>query len=423
MTAAAVPARSLWSGRLLALVGIVLVAGSLRTAVAALSPIVSLVDVDIPLSGVALGLLGMLPPLCFAVFGIVTPILSRRLSLERVLVLALIALAIGHVARGGAGSFAWFIAASVITFAGLGVANVILPPLVKKYFPDRIGLVTSLYVTVVSLSALVPPLVAVPIADAAGWRVSLGLWGLLTLFALVPWVMMIVRHRRARADSATDSATDSAVDSAVDSPVEEADASLLRRIWGSSLAWAIAVVFAMSSLNAYAMFAWLPQLLIDRAGVSPTQAGIMLSLYAAMGFPCAVIIPALTARLRNVGLLVYLGVFFFIAGDLGLLLLPGTLTWLWVSFAGLGPLFFPLALVLINLRTRTHEGAVALSGFVQSVGYLIGALGPLAVALLYELTADWTWPLLFLLATALLVATAAPVINRSRLLEDQLARP
>lgn len=411
MTDAARVRRGFWSGRVLALVGIVLVAGSLRTAVASLSPIASLVEVDIPLSGVGLGLLGMLPPVCFAVFGILTPIFSRRLSLERVLVLALLALALGHLARGGAGSFSWFIAASVVTFAGLGVANVILPPLVKKYFPDRIGLVTSIYVTVVSLSALVPPLVAVPIADAAGWRASLGLWGVLTLFALVPWVMMIVRHRRVGPDSAREA------------PVSLADATLLRRIWGSSIAWAIAVVFAVSALNAYAMFAWLPQLLIDRAEVTPTQAGIMLSLYAAMGFPCAVIIPALTARLRNVGVLVYVGVLFFIVGDLGLLLLPGFLTWLWVAFAGLGPLFFPLALVLINLRTRTHEGAVALSGFVQSVGYLIGAVGPLAMAMLYELTGDWTWPLVFLLGTAVLVSAAGVIINRPHMLEDDLVRP
>lgn len=407
MTITAFSTRSPGSGRVLALIGIVLVAASLRSAVAALSPIVSFVEVDIPLGAVALGLLGMLPPVCFALFGIITPRLTRRLSLERVLVLSLIALVIGHAGRGGSGTLPWFVGASVVTFAGLGVANVILPPLVKKYFPDRIGLVTSLYVTVVSLSALVPPLVAVPIADAAGWRVSLGVWGVLTLVALVPWVTMIVKNRRIPADPSE----------------EEADPTVLRRIWGSSIAWAIAVVFAMSALNAYAMFAWLPQLLIDRAAMTPAQAGVMLSLYAAMGFPCAVIIPVVTARLKNVGLLVYLGVVFFVVGDLGLLLIPDTLTWLWVSFAGLGPLFFPLALVLINVRTRTHGGAVALSGFVQSVGYLIGAVGPLAVALLHELTGDWTWPLLFLLATAVLVMIAGPVINRPRMLEDDLARP
>lgn len=399
--------RALWVGRTLALVGIVLVAANLRTAVAALSPIVTQVSVDVPLGAVAIGVLGMLPPVCFAVFGIFTPVFTRRHGLEQVLVLALVAILAGHALRGLSGSLTALILGSVITFAGLGIGNVLLPPLVKKYFPDRVGLVTSLYVTMMSLSTLLPPLVAVPVADAVGWRVSLGMWLLPALIALVPWITMLLRHRAQR----------------VAGPVlEEAEPALLGRIWRSSVAWAIAVVFAGSSLNAYAMFAWLPQLLIQTAGVTPAQAGTLLSLYAAVGLPCALIIPYLTVRLKNVGLLVYVGVLAFLAGYLGLLLAPTTLTFVWVFFAGLGPLFFPLALVLINLRTRTHTGSVALSGFVQSVGYTIGALGPLTVGLLHELTGGWTWPLVFLIGTALAVTLAGAVLSRPHLLEDDLSR-
>lgn len=399
--------RALWAGRTLALVGILLVAANLRTAVAALSPIVTQIDVDVPLGAVAIGVLGMLPPVCFAVFGIFTPVFTRRHGLEQVLVLALVAMMAGHVVRGASGSLALLILGSVITFAGLGIGNVLLPPLVKKYFPDRVGLVTSLYVTAMSLSTLLPPLVAVPVADAAGWRISLGLWMLPALIALVPWITMLQRHRAQR----------------VASPVlEEAEPALLGRIWRSSVAWAIAVVFAASSLNAYAMFAWLPQLLIQTAGVTPAQAGTLLSLYAAVGLPCALVIPYLTVRLKNVGLLVYVGVLAFLVGYLGLLLAPTTLTFVWVFFAGLGPLFFPLALVLINLRTRTHAGSVALSGFVQSIGYTIGALGPLTVGLLHQLTGGWTWPLTFLIGTALAVTLAGAVLSRPHLLEDDLAR-
>jgi CP family cyanate transporter-like MFS transporter len=396
--------RRLWPGRGLALVGIILVAANLRTAVAALSPIVAEINADIPLGVVSLGVLGMLPPVCFALFGIFTPMITRRHGLEAPLVLALVAILLGHVARGLSGSITMLIIGSVIAFAGLGIGNVLLPPLVKKYFPDRVGLVTSLYVTVVSLSALVPPLIAVPVADAAGWRISLGMWMLLALLALVPWITMLVRHR-ARTPGPI---------------VDEADATVLGRLWKSSIAWALAGVFAVSSLNAYAMFAWLPQLLVDTAGVSPAQAGTLLAVYAGMGIPCALIIPALTARLTNVGPLVYVGVFAFVAGDLGLLFAPETLTWLWVSLAGLGPLFFPLALVLINLRTRTHAGAVALSSFVQSIGYTLGALGPLVFGLLHELSGGWTWPLIFLLATALVIVIAGAVIGRPRMLEDDL---
>ncbi|MET0954877.1 MAG: MFS transporter [Cryobacterium sp.] len=400
------PPRPLWTGRTLALVGIVLVAANLRTAVAALSPIVGEINVDIPLSSTAIGVLGMLPPVCFAVFGIFTPVFTRKLGLENVLVLALVAMLAGHITRGLAGSLGLLVLGSIITFAGLGVGNVLLPPLVKKYFPDRVGLVTSLYVTVVSLSTLIPPLIAVPVADAAGWRVSLGLWMLPALIALVPWVTMFIRHRVEASPVALD----------------EAEPAMLGKIWRSSIAWALAVVFAASSLNAYAMFAWLPQLLIDTAGVTPAQAGTLLSVYAAMGIPCALLIPWLTARMKNVAVLVYAGVACFLIGDLGLLLAPATLTWLWVVLAGLGPLFFPLTLVLINLRTRTHEGSVALSGFVQSVGYTLGALGPLSVGLLHEITGAWTAPMIFLICTALAVTVAGAVIARPHLLEDDLER-
>jgi CP family cyanate transporter-like MFS transporter len=397
----------LWAGRTLALVGIILVAATLRTAVAALSPIVSEISTDIPLSATAIGVLGMLPPVCFALFGIFTPVYTRRLGLENVLMLALTAMLIGHLTRGLAGSLTVLLIGSVVTFAGLGVGNVLLPPLVKKYFPDRIGLVTSLYVTTLALSTLFPPLIAVPVADAAGWRVSLGLWLLPVVFALVPWLTMFVRHR---------------VQVAPGSVVDEAEPALVGRVWRSSIAWALAVVFAASALNAYAMFAWLPQLLIDTAGVTPAQAGTLLSVYAAMGIPCALLIPWLTARMKNVAVLVYLGVAVFLIGDLGLLLAPATLTWLWVIMAGLGPLLFPLVLVLINLRTRTHAGSVALSGFVQSVGYTMGALGPLSVALLHEMTGAWTAPLIFLICTALAISVAGAVIARPHLLEDDLER-
>jgi CP family cyanate transporter-like MFS transporter len=408
------PRRPLWAGRILALSGILLVAWNLRTAVAALSPILTQVGADIPLSVLAVSVLGMLPPVCFAVFGIVTPMFSRWWGLEWSLVVALVAIVVGHLLRGAAGSLTVLIIGSVIGFAGLGMGNVLLPPLVKKYFPDRIGLVTSLYATVLALSTLVPPLVAVPVADTAGWRVSLGMWAILASVALVPWLALIVRERRRAASPHPHPPT-------ADVPVEEADPALLRSVWRSPVAWAIAVVFGTSSLNAYSMFAWLPELLRESADLSPARAGVMLSLYAGMGIPAALVIPVLTARMKNVGLLVYLGALLFIVGDLGLMFLPGIATFVWVAFAGLGPLLFPLALVLINLRTRTHEAAIALSGFVQSIGYSLGALGPLFVGVLRGTTGGWFWPVVFLLATAVAATIAAAVVARPHMLEDDLA--
>lgn len=398
-----VPLRPLWAGRTLALIGIVAVAFNLRSAVASLSPILVALERDIPLSPLEVGLLGMLPPLCYAVFGILTPVLARRFGLEAALVASLGALVIGLSGRGLAPSAGWLLTASAVTFAAIGVGNVLLPPLVKRYFPDRIGLLTTVYVTAMSVSTFLPPLVAVPVADAAGWRVSLGLWGVVALASVVPWIALLVHPRR---------------EIPAELP-EEAEPGLLRYAFRSPLAWALMITFAVSGFNAYALFAWLPLILQETAGSSPAEAGALLSLFAAMGLPAALAVPVLAARDGAVRLLVAVGAVSLVVGYLGLILAPATATWAWVALVGIGPLFFPLALVLINLRTRTHAGAVALSGFVQSVGYVAVAIGPLAVGLLHDATGEWTLPLVFLLASAVPAAIAGAVVARPRFFEDE----
>ncbi|WP_022888479.1 MFS transporter [Agromyces italicus] len=398
------PPRPLWKGRTLALVGIVLVAFNLRTAVASLSPILVLLQEEVVLGPVVVGLLGMLPLLCYAVFGIATPRLAKRLGLERALVGSLAVLAVGLAARGLAGSALGLVAASALAFAAIGVGNVLLPPLVKRYFPDRIGLVTTVYVSAMSVSTFIPPLIAVPVADAAGWRVSLGEWAVVAALSLVPWIALLVHPKREAPETV---------------PEEPGGFAQMVR---SPLAWALTAVFAASSFNAYVAFAWLPQLLHDIAGATPAEAGALLSLYAAMGLPAALAVPIIAARHGRIRLLVGVSVASFIVGYLGLLFAPQSATWLWVALIGTGPLVFPLTLVLINLRSRTHAGAVALSGFVQSVGYLVAATGPLVVGLLHQVSGGWTAPLVLLLVSALPAAVAGVVVARPRFVEDDRLR-
>ena len=397
--------RPLWAGRTLALAGIVLVAFNLRTAVASLSPILGHLEAEMPLTPAVVGFLGMLPPLCYAVFGVMTPAVAKRLGLEPTLVVALLALSAGLVGRGLAGSAFWLVAASAVTFAAIGVGNVLLPPLVKRYFPDRIGLVTTIYVTAMSFSTFAPPLIAVPVAETAGWRVSLGEWALIAAISLVPWIAMLVHPRAAPAEALP----------------EQADPGLLRHALRSPLAWSLMIVFAVSGFNAYAAFAWLPAILHDIAGVTPAEAGALLGLYAAMGLPAGLIVPLIASRYGKIRLLVAIAVAVLATGYLGLLFVPGWATSLWVALIGTGQLMFPLTLVLINLRTRTHAGSVALSGFVQSGGYLIVAIGPLVVGLLHEWTDGWTLPILVLLASAVPAAIAGRVVARPRYLEDDRA--
>lgn len=398
-------ARPLWRGRVLALLGIALFAFSLRSAVGSLSPVLDHIRADFDVSGWVVGAIGTAPPVCFAVFGLLTPRWERRLGLERMTVIALLVVSAGLVARGFAGDALTLAATTALIFAGVGVGNVLLPPLVKKHFPDRIGLVTTLYSTTMAFSTFLPPLFAVPVADAADWRWSLGMWAVFSSLALVPWIVMLVRERGGRG---------------VD--IEQPTARVFGRLWALPMTWAVTVTFLVSGAIAYTCFAWLPSLLVDTAGVTPAQAGALLSLFGMMGLPAALVVPVLVARYRIVPWLFAVAVGSGLAGVSGLLFAPSVAPWLWVALLGTAPLFFPLALVLIGLRSRTHEGAVALSGFVQSIGYAVVAVVPLTVGIVHDLTQSWTAALVILGIVIIASIPAGVVVARRETVEDEWER-
>ena len=399
--AVGLPRRKLLAGRVLAFFGIIIVAVNLRTAVASLSPLIVTLREEMGVSGLELAALGMIPPLCYAVFGVLTPRISRRLGLELTLLGALVALVVGLSGRPLVANATELLAWSVLLFAGMGMGNVLLPPLVKKYFPDRIGLMTTLYATMFAIGSLTPPLLAVPMAEAFGWRTSLGVWALISLTSFLPWLALLA-SRRAAGEALR----------------EESPAARFSP-WRSPMAWAIMGLFIASGANAYSLFAWLPTLLFDSAGISSGTSGALLSVYASLGFPTSLLIPLVIARFNAVRSLVALAAASYVLGYAGLIFAPGTLTWLWVLCAGLGPMTFAISLVLINLRTRTQSGATAVSGFVQGIGYGFVAVATFVFGLVHALSGGWSAPLIFLLALTLaLLVPSALLAARKRFIED-----
>ncbi|MCE7481094.1 MULTISPECIES: MFS transporter [Microbacterium] len=429
--------RPLWHGRALAVLGIVLCAFSLRSAVASLSPLFDHVAADFPVSSAVVGLIGTAPPVCFAIFGLLTPLFERRLGLERVTVIALIAIAAGLVLRGFSVDAITLLLSTALIFAGVGMGNILLPPLVKKYFPDRLGMMMTLYTTAMALSTFVPPLVAVPVADAAGWRFSLAMWGVFALAGSIPWMLMLLRGRtegvpvaatredRPMRETSTSDAEAPEPATLVTGPIAVAPANsrVFARLARLPLAWAIAVVFGTSSTMAYVSFAWLPTILIDRTGVTASAAGLLLSLFAFMGLPASLVVPVLVVRFQATRPLFLVAVVCGILGLAGLIMLPSiALVGLWVALFGVVGVLFPLALVLISVRARTPETAVALSSFVQSAGYIGAAAFPLLLGIVHDQTGDWLVPLLIIGAVLVVAIPFGLIAGRRQTIEDAWER-
>ncbi len=387
---------------------------TLRTAVTSVPPLTDSIAREMFLPSWLVGVLGMLPTALFGVAGLLTPLLMRLWSVEAIAVAAMVASAIGQTVRALAPETGLFLAGSALALAGMGAGNIVLPPIVRKYFPARIGLFTSLYVSVINLGTTVPPLLAVPIADAVGWRMSLGWWAAVNVVAILPWLSVWPARSGTRGGGRAVDAAPRRADGAHDGAPPP---RVVVRPWRAPAAWALAFLFGCTSLNTYTMFAWLPSI-VTGAGLSAAEAGVQLSIFAGLGLPLSLAVPILATRLRSPFPVVAFGVLTFLVGYVGLLVAPGSVTWLWSTLAGLGPATFPLALVLVNLRTRSHQASGAVSGFAQGIGYVAACSGPLVAGLLHDATGGWTASFLFLGVTLAVMGVSGWVISRPHFIDD-----
>ena len=413
-------------GWLLALAGVTLAAFNLRTAVTSITPLLDVVGREFGFGAAMAGVIGMLPAAAFAAFGAATPAIARRLGLERTVLLAMALAAAGLVLRSLAGGTGLLIGGSLVSLAGMGIGNVVLPPLVKRWFPGRVGALSVVYITALQAGTILAALLAVPMADALGWRLSMASWTLAAVAAMLPWLVLL-RRGLAQAPVPPSAAAEPGSDAssaAADDAIPAAGATALdstpvtrHRVWHTALGWGMALMFGMTSLATYAMFTWMPRIFTD-AGASPAFGGAMVALYTGFSLLGGLVVPGLAVRMRNSFPMALACALAQFGGFYGLWQAPMAAPWLWATLVGIGGCTFPLGLTLINLRTRTPDGSAALSGFTQGLGYTLACLGPLLFGILKDATGGLAWPFAMLAVSVMVMLLGAWQACRPRYLED-----
>ncbi|MEU9171319.1 CynX/NimT family MFS transporter [Streptomyces sp. NPDC048420] len=420
---AVVPAPRAWAVRLV-VVGIVLSALNLRPAITSLGALLEEVRDGLGMSGTLAGLLTSVPPLCFAVFGVMAPRLARRFGPGAVVCAGMVAITAGLLIRPYMGSTPGFLAASALALMGIAVSNVLMPVIVKRWFPDRVGSMTGLYSMALALGTAAAAAVTVPVADTLGgsWQSGLAVWAGLAAAAVLPWIPLVrdrgpapaakgvSRHVHARVDGAGEVRH---VHARVEQPA--------LRITRSRTAWALAVFFGLQATAAYITMGWMAQIFRD-AGVSAGTAGLLLAVTMVMGVPLAFVIPRVATRLPHQGpIVIVLGVC-GLAGYAGLYFAPAAGAWAWAVLLGIANCAFPLALTMVGMRARTGAGVAQLSGFAQSTGYLISIPGPLLVGVLYQHSGGWGLPIALMVGLMLPQMAVGVLAGRDRTVEDEAAR-
>src|SRR5579883_364403 len=177
----------------LASLGLLWISGAaLRMPVLAVPPLLPLIHSDLNLSETEIGTLAGLPLLLFATAAVPSSLAIARFGAKSTLVAGLFVTAVASALRGAAVDAVTLFAATMVMGGGIAVMQPALPPLVRAWLPERIGLATATYTNgllvgeILAVSLTLPWLL--PLAGGS-WRTAIALWGvpILAIALLVVW--------------------------------------------------------------------------------------------------------------------------------------------------------------------------------------------------------------------------------------------
>ncbi|WP_052866172.1 CynX/NimT family MFS transporter [Streptomyces niger] len=368
----------------LLLLGIVLASLNMRAALAGVSPLLGEIGDHFGLNATASSLVTVIPLVFMGLGSYVAPKLARRWGTETVLFSALVLLCSGIVVRVAPPLVALFVGCALVG-GSIALLNVLMPGLIKRDFPDRAAPMTALYTTAMVLGATISAATSVPLENAlGGWQGSLVSWGLLAAIAALVWLPQVVIARcGARHGEAA----------ATPKHTVETGPKLNR----SPLAWQVTLFMGSQSLIAYVAIAWLPTVFTDH-GMAKAQAGLVFAFSTLLQMAGSFVVPVLAGRMRRQRLLAAGVAALMALACVGLLVAPVAGAWVWATLLGIGQGgALGLALTMMVLRAGDPHTAARLSGMAQTWGYLLAAVGPLALGAVHQVTDGWTLPIVLLL--------------------------
>ena len=374
--------------------GIVLIGTVLRSPFTALPTILRDIAQGLGVEVSSLGILTSLPLLMFALFSAIASRLAQKIGLEHLFTYCLLLLTIGSVIR--IFNLPLLYLGTLIVGASIAIFNVLLPSMIQANQPQKISLLTTLYVTAMGISTAIASYLSVPITQASSWK---GLILLLSFLCLVTLLVWLPNHRH---------------NHYLEGQQEKKSKENTLK---SKSVWAIIVFGGLQSLLFYTSMTWLPTMAIS-AGLSNSDAALLASIFSLISIPFSMTIPSLTTHLSDGHRQIMLAII-SIAGMIGIamLLYPSDnfLYWL-VAHLLIGTAcsaLFPYLMVCFSLKTSSPEKTAQLSGLAQTGGYILAAFGPTLFGYSFDLFQSWIPAVLALLAIDIIMTISLFMVDRA----------
>ncbi len=388
-------------GKALMLTAIVMICFSLRAPITAIGSLAGLIRDDLSVSNSFIGFITTLPLIAFAVCSPFVFSGQRQAWHRQNHDGRTHCHCCGRDLRAYTGVAGLLIGTGLIGI-GISVGNVLIPSIVKLKFPERIGVVTSIYMGAMTLLASIGAGAAIPGGSGLGWKAASAVWAGIALLAAVVWLP----QRK------LDSRENEVGENCRNASRSRADAGK-KNIWKSPLAWYITVYNGLQSFNYYSLTAWVPSILYSY-GMPPATAGYMALWFQLIGIGSSFLVPILAARMRSQRMIVtsacaayFLGIALLIAFHSA----PAVLIALFLLSNG-GSASFSWAMAMYGLKPKDAEESIKLSGMSQSVGYLLAAAGPTLCGAIYDGWGRWIIVLCLFLGTSLIMIIAGILASK-----------
>jgi len=370
---------------------VILLSLNMRASYTGVGTIVSMIQADLGLNSTVAGLITTIPVLVFAVVcPAITPF-AGKYGIGRTIQLALVIIAVGVGARAFFDAWGLF-AGTTLMAIGVGIMNAVMVGLIKLRAARHTGIFSSAYTTTMALSCAVAMAINVPIAGLIGWRGVMGMYVLLAIPAIILWWPQAgLPVNRGLA--------------------QKSEKGLTMRFMRSAKAWALMIFMGTQSLLFYCVNAWVPTILQWR-GMSAEGAAMVATALQVFTLPSTLLFPILAEK-YNWRKLIILFDAMYIVGALGFQFIPvdHPIMWpfLFLLGSGLGS-GFSACIFLFSKRAKSPAEASAISGFAQSGGYILAAIGPVLMGRIYDMTGSWNGSMIFC-AVMIVIMTVASVLS------------
>jgi len=355
---------------------VILLSANMRASYTGVGTIVDLIQADLGLNSTVAGLITTVPLIVFAITCPLASALSQRFSIGKMIETALVIICVGVGLRAFFGAVGLF-AGTALMSAGVGVMNSVMIALIKLRFPGNVGLVSALYTTTMSLTTAASMAVNVPLSGLIGWRGVLGMWVFAAIPAIILWAPQAGREIN-RGNT------------------KGGEKGLMKKMVCAPRAWLLLGYMGCQSMLFYCISAWLPSILQWRGMPAADAAGVATAMQL-ISLSTTLLIPIFMEKM-NWRALIMLCDGCYILGAVIFFFCPpgGVVFWLSIVLLAIGVgTHFSACIFLFSARTSTPAEASAISGFAQSGGYVLAAVGPVLMGRIFDMSGSWNGAMLF----------------------------